>query len=157
MKLKILSIKTIIRLIALLTISCNLIAGNVFLSQSIIQWVKINSSPLSQSINLHLLVENLDSATISCGYRCKILKLSTTPFSDKGVLNLRVEESLCGGEVNLPFTLENNVLTTPLRTYRVELGGTYCSWKKINVVVSGDPYSDTGYAIDLINIKEALH
>src|SRR5438477_9974339 len=85
---------------SLLLFSTQIYAENLISAKKqLTQWVKITSQ--LNEYNFSTVVEELESSTIDCGYHCKILKLSTTPFTTSGTLKLSISNHCTGTTVKL--------------------------------------------------------
>jgi hypothetical protein len=102
------------------------------------QWVKISSDLAFERIFYDVAVDDLESSIVNCGSGCQIAKLTTTPYSSKGSLNIKLHNDCTRTTVKLPFLVDevDHTLKTPVRTYHAELGSEYCGWKYVDVIVT---------------------
>lgn len=116
---------------------------------SITQWIKITTKMSNSNFSFTTNSSNFDISSIDCGYQCQIIKLSTTPFATNGTLDISLRKYCMHTTVKLPFNVENNKLVTPILTYHDWMAHEYCGFQAFDVIVTGSPFTTTGYQIEL--------
>ncbi len=119
------------------------------------QWVKTGELPSGEGLELHGDTTGLLSSCTSCnGANCTVCRLSTTPFSQNGSIDYWVLYGKAGcasNQISIPFSVNNDSLTTPPQTYLVTWqSGSNRDCPKYSIIadVTGDP--SAGYTINFI-------
>ena len=110
----------------------------------LVQWVKIESDIEGTMIK----VSDLDSSLSGCGYHCKVVKLSTTPFSDAGNIHLNFHTTGgCNGKFDMPFWVLSNQLTTHEGVYTAAIEGTYFKTQLVQIKINSSEHE--AYAVSV--------